>query len=115
MSEHPPTEEELENMIKFGAAAMNLAAPNRLPESTQYTFKLEQGSLTLKVDTQIGNTSVELDKSMRVRIVNKKLERDAEELVNEVVGEYVDIPEEQTTDEEKGKSGKGIKETVLNS
>ena len=112
MSEHPPTEEELENMIKFGAAAMNLAAPNRLPESTQYTFKLEQGSLTLKVDTQIGNTSVELDKSMRVRTVNKKLERDAEELVNDVVGEYVDIPEKK---KEKKEESKGVKETILNS
>ena len=112
MSEQPApmSDEELKNLLKFGAAAMSLAMPNRYPDNTQYTLKLEDGSIDIKVKAQLGSSTVKSQHSMRARSVNKKLERSGRQLVDDVVGEYVEMPEKKKEDE-----GKSVKESILNS
>ena len=115
MSEQPApiSDEELKNVLKFGAAAMSLAMPNRYPENTQYTLKLEDGSIDVKVKAQLGSSTVESQHTMRARSVNKKLERSGRQLVNDVVGEYVEIPEPEKKKKEENE-GMSVKENILN-
>ena len=129
MSEQPApmSDEELKNVLKFGAAAMSLAMPNRYPENTQYHLKLEDGSIDVKVNAQLGSSTVKSQHSMRARSVNKKLERSGRQLVDDVVGEYVEIPEPEKEEDEKDtfdssravkgvaeKKDKSVKENILN-
>lgn len=104
----PPSDQELEEMIQWGHAAMALSTPQRLSEGTQYTLSLENGQITLKVKTWLGGSAIEMKRESRAHVVNKKLEKHAANLLNSVAREYC-------SDNQEEKEGSDpVKDIVLN-